>query len=809
MLQQVQVLIIGGGAVGASTLYHLAKAGVSNTLLIEKSELTSGSTWHAAGNIPIYANSWGGMRAGNYAWHMYKDLAKEVDYPITYRHTGAFWPAHSKERMELFHHLQGMSRGLGYDMAMVTPSEMDAMHPYFNSGKSIIGGIYDPYEGDVDPSQLTQALVKGARDLGATVERFTEVEAIERRSSGEWLVRTTKGEVLCDVVVNASGYYGRQVGAMVGQPLPVVTLEHQYLVTSDLPELEANPENFPLVRDPDIMYYLRRERNALLLGSYGHAGRPAWLDGMPDCFANQLFADSVDDITEVLAEAMEHVPLLGEAGAGRFVNGPIPYSPDGAPLCGPAFGLPNFYHACCFPVGITHSAAAGKTLTEWITQGETEWDMSMWDPRRFGEWASFDYTVARACELYEHQYAIPYPHRVWQAARPMQQTPLYQRLLDQGAVFGQVGGWERAFWFAEADQAAEHEDGFYAHNWEASVAKVCESIRDGVGVMDHGGFTRYEVSGPGATDYLNQVFTGTVPAVGRVKLSYMLTPKGKVWSEATIARLSDNDYLLCGPTLADQRDFDWLAKYLPAEGVNLVRGSERYDAALMVMGPESRGLLQSLSSDDMSNEAAPWMSVRQWNIAGEQVLAMRVSYVGELGWELHMSSTSLVNVYTAIMATGKNKGIVNFGSYALNAMRLEKGYQAWGADFGIEYTAQDAGIDRFVNTTKADFVGREGFLQNAQKATDYHFTGFIVSAVEEGITIDPLGSDPILKDGNIVGYVSSAGTGYRIGKQVAMGYLYHAAQVGDDYQVDVLGRRFTMTVASMPFYDSRNERLKS
>lgn len=809
MLQQVQVLVIGGGAVGASTLYHLAKAGITNTLLIEKNELTSGSTWHAAGNIPTYANSWGGMRAGNYAWRMYKDLASEVDYPITYRHTGAFWPAHTRERMELFHHLEGMSRGLGYDMAMVTPGEMDAMHPYFHSGKSIIGGIYDPYEGDVDPSQLTQALVKGARDLGAQVERFTCVEAIQRRPSGEWLVRTNKGEVICDVVVNASGYYGRQVGEMVGQPLPVVTLEHQYLVTSDLPELEANADNFPLVRDPDIMYYLRRERNGLLLGSYGHAGRPAWLDGMPDCFANQLFADSVDDITEVLVEAMEHVPILGQAGAGRFVNGPIPYSPDGAPLCGPAFGLPNFYHACCFPVGITHSAAAGKTLTEWITQGETEWDMSMWDPRRFGEWATFDYTVARACELYENQYAIPYPHRVWQSARPLQQTPLYDRLAEMGAAFGQVGGWERAFWFAQAGLSPEHHASFYDHNYEASVAAECHAVASGVGVMDHGGFTRYEVSGVGATDFLNKVFSGSVPRVGRVKLSYMLTPKGKVWSEATIARLSDNEYLLCGPTLADQRDFDWLAKFLPEQGVDLRRGSARYDAALMVMGPQSRDVLQSLSTDDLSNEAAPWMSVRSVDIAGAAVLALRVSYVGELGWELHMPSSSLVKVYDAIMAAGAEKGITNFGSYALNAMRLEKGYQAWGSDFGIEYTAQEAGIERFVNTNKPDFVGRDSFIVNTAKDKGYHFTGFIVEAEENGIHIDPLGSDPILQNGNIVGYISSAGTGYRIGKQIAMGYLHHKAKVGDQYEVDVLGRRFTMRVATMPFYDPDNQRLKS
>lgn len=803
MKSNAQVVIIGGGAVGVSTLYHLAKAGVTDTLLIEKNELTSGSTWHAAGNIPTYANSWGGMRAGNYAWRLYKELAEKVDYPITYRHTGAFWPAHTRERMEFFRHLVGISKCLGYDMSLLSPAEMDAMHPYFRSGDSIIGGIHDPYEGDIDPSQLTQALAKGARDRGAQVARFAKVTGIARRPSGEWQVSTNKGDVNCDVVVNASGYHGRQVGEMVGAGLPVVTLEHQYLVTEALPELEANPESFPLVRDPDIMFYLRRERNGLLLGSYGHAGRPAWLDGMPDCFANQLYPDSVDDIAEVLEAALAHVPILSEAGVSRFVNGPVPYSPDGAPLCGPAFGLPNFYHACCFPVGITHSAAAAKTLTEWIIEGEPEWDMSMWDPRRFGDWASFDYTVARACELYENQYSIPFPHRIWKSARPVQTTPLYDRLKAKGAVFGQVAGWERAFWF-ETDHAKD--DGclsFHKEAWHDAVKAECQGVRDHVGVMDHGGFTRYEVEGPGATDFLNHVFCGAMPSIGRVKLSYMLTRKGRVWSEATIARLSETRYLLCGPTLADQRDHDWMAQFLPGTGVMLRRGSD-HDAALMVMGPKSRAVLQPLSEADLSKDSAPWMSVREITIAGAPVVAMRVSYVGELGWELHMRSADLVAVYEAIMAEGADSGIVEFGSYALNAMRLEKGYHAWGVDFGIEYTTFEAGLDRFVSRKKESFVGRDAFLAQSEQERAYHFTAFEL----DGHGADALSSDPICLDGRPVGFVSSAATGFRIGKRIALGYLTVPAEPGDSFELEILGQPVRATVAAAQFYDPDNERLR-
>lgn len=803
MRTQAKVVIIGGGAVGVSTLYHLAKAGVIDTLLIEKNELTSGSTWHAAGNIPTYANSWGGMRAGNYAWRLYKYLAEEVDYPITYRHTGAFWPAHTPERMDFFRHLVGISKGLNYDMAMITPSEMDQMHPYYRSGDSVIGGIYDPYEGDVDPSQLTQALAKGARDLGAQIARFAKVTDVSRRPSGEWLVRTDKGDVICDVVVNASGYYGRAVGEMVGQKLPVVTLEHQYLVTESVAELAANPENFPLVRDPDIMFYLRRERNGFLLGSYGHEGRPAWLDGMPECFANQLYPDSVDDIAEILEAALEHVPLLGQAGVSRFVNGPIPYSPDGAPLCGPAFGLPNFYHACCFPVGITHSAAAAKTLTEWITEGETEWDMSMWDPRRFGDWASFDYTAKRASELYENQYSIPYPHRIWTSARPVQTTPLFDILKSKGAVFGQVAGWERAFWFETETIKDDGQLSFQHEAWHDAVKAECEGVRDHAGIMDHGGFTRYEVEGPGATDFLDHVFCGAMPAVGRVKLSYMLTPKGKIWSEATIARLADEKYLLCGPTLADQRDFDWLSKFLPEQGVTLRRGSE-FDAALMVMGPKSRDILQPLTDADLSKETSPWMSAQTITLAGAEMIALRVSYVGELGWELHMRSADLADVYAAIMGQGDGRGLVQFGSYALNAMRIEKGYHGWGADFGIEYTAFDAGLDRFVSKKKKNFVGREAFLAQANQSKGYHFTAFEL----EGHGADALSSDPICRDGKPMGYVSSGSTGFRIGRRIALGYLTETAAPGAEFEIEVLGVPVRATVAKLPFYDPENTRLK-
>lgn len=808
MRRHAQVVVIGGGAVGASCLYHLVQAGVVDCLLIEKDELTSGSTWHAAGNIPTYATSWLGMRAGNYAWRLYKDLGELVDSPITYRHTGAFWPAHTEDRMDLYRHLVGISKSAGFDLAILSPSDLEEMHPYYRVGDSVIGAIHDPYEGDIDPSQLTQALAKGARAGGAEVARFTTVAAIERTGTGEWLVRTDKGDVTCETVVNATGFYGEEVAGLTGTRVPVVTLEHQYLVTEALPELEADQTIFPLVRDPDIRFYLRRERAGFLFGSYGHPGRLAFRDGIPDAFAHSLFPDSVDDIAEVLGAALDHVPLLAEAGAKRFVNGPIAYSPDAQPLCGPARGLTNFYHACGIQVGITQSAAVGKSIAEWVTQGETEWDLSAWDPRRFGDWATKDYADARVVQLYDLQYAIPFPHRLLPSGRPVQQTPLYDTLASKGAQFGQIGGWERAMWFDRGDNRYNDQELSFrdCEPWRSAVEAECLAVRDAVGVMDHGGFTRFEVSGAGAQEFLERVLCGTVPKIGRVKLSYMLTPKGMMWSETTVARLEEARYLMCGPTLAVDRDFDWLSAQLPIDGSVILRmGSDR-DNALMVMGPKSRTLLTRLTDVDLGREAMPWMSVAEITVAGATVTAMRVSYVGELGWELHMAAADLPTVYDAISTAGTDLGLVDFGSYALNAMRIEKGYHGWGSDFGTEYTLFDAGLAGFANFRKPNFIGKEAVERQANTPPDWQFAGFVVESADA----DPLPSDPILMGGELVGYVTSATQGYRIGKRIALGYVQRElAEPGRELSIEVLGKPCRATITPMPFYDPDNQKLKA
>ncbi|MEM9126004.1 MAG: FAD-dependent oxidoreductase [Pseudomonadota bacterium] len=808
MKDTARVVVIGGGAVGTSILYHLAVAGVTDTLLLERDELTSGSTWHAAGNIPTYATSWLGMRAGNYGWSLYKDLAETVDSAITYRHTSAFWPAHTAERMDLFRHLCGVSESAGFELRMLTPAEMDQMHPFWHPGETVLGGIFDPYEGDIDPSQLTQALAKGARDLGAEIERFCPVTQIVRTLSGEWQVTSKKGIVHAEIVINAGGFYGRKIADMAGLSIPVVTLEHQYLVTEPLPALEHHPGLFPLVRDPDIRFYLRRERDAFLVGSYAHDGRPVWKKtGPPDDFAHQLFPDSVEDILDVLEATMAHVPLLGEAGAQRFVNGPIAYAPDALPLVGPAAGAPNFYHATGVQVGITHSAAIGKALAEWITEGETEWDLAAWDPRRFGDWATQDYAHARASQHYDLQYAIPYPHRNMQRGRPVQRTPLYDTLVQHGAVMGQIAGWERALWF-QTDAVRDGGDddlSFHHEPWQNAVAQECRTVADSVGVMDHGGFTKYDLRGPGAGAFLSKVLCGGIPGPGRVRLSYMLTPKGRIWSEATVARLAEDRFLLCGPTLADLRDFDWLSAHLPSDDVTLTRGYD-HDAALMVMGPKSRAVLAALTDADLSASAAPWLSAQEIELAGVAVTALRVSYVGELGWELHLASKHLVAVHDAIIEQVRAVGGCQFGSHALNAMRIEKGYHGWGADFGTEYTVFDAGLGRFANMTKGDFIGRDAVEIQQAGRPDWEWIGLEITEPSP----EPMPSDPILKDGAWIGYVTSASHGYRTGKHCVLGYVKAGAlHVDATCDVRVLGNLTRARRHNPHVYDPENLRMKA
>ncbi|MEM1161167.1 MAG: FAD-dependent oxidoreductase, partial [Pseudomonadota bacterium] len=547
-----RVVIIGGGAVGASALYHLALAGWTDCVLVEKNELTAGSTWHAAGNVPTFSASWSVMNMQRYGAELYRGLADKVDYPMNYHVTGSIRLAHSKERMQEFERVRGMGRYQGMDIEMCSPQDLKDRYEFMEL-HDLEGGLYDPYDGDIDPAQLTQALAKGARDLGANIVRFTSVTGA-RREKDEWIVETDKGEIRCEYVVNAAGYRAQEVGQMFGRFVPMVSMSHQYILFDELDAIKERSERtgskLPLLRDVDSSYYLRQEKNGFNLGPYERNCRAHWVtpdDPMPEDFSFQLYPDDLDRLEWYLEDAMARVPLMAESGVYKVINGPIPYMPDGNPNIGPMPGVPNAFEACVFTFGICQAGGAGKVLAEWVTEGGTEWDMWSCDPRRFTGWVDQDVATAKGMEIYGHEYAMHFPHHAWPAGRDRRLGPVHAKVQQLGGQMGAFNGWERALWYAQAgDDTSEESTQTWdrAGPWEPRVKEECEAVRDACGVLDLPGFSRFMVQGDGTAEWLRGLITGALPKVGRIGLGYFSDDKGRIVTEMSLMRLEDDKFML-------------------------------------------------------------------------------------------------------------------------------------------------------------------------------------------------------------------------------------------------------------------------
>ncbi|MBV8742579.1 MAG: GcvT family protein, partial [Sinobacteraceae bacterium] len=530
MVERAHVLVIGGGAVGCSCLYHLSLLGITDAVLIEQGELTCGSTWHAAGNCPTFATSWGVLKLQQYSAALYRRLSVEPEYPINYHVTGSVRLAHTLARMDEYHHVQGMAQALGMDYQMLDTDQLLQRYPFLQVA-DLRGALWDPCDGDIDPAQLTQAFAAGARRRGARVQRFTQVTGIAQRPTGEWQVSTDKGAYLAEVLVNAAGYRAGEIMALLGRTLPIVSMSHQYLVTEDIRELRERSERLPLLRDPDVSYYLRQERSGLILGPYEQQATPAWAHGIPQDFSYKLLDDDLGRLDTYIDAACRRVPLLATAGIKRVVNGPIPYSPDGLPYVGPAHGLSNFFHCNTFSFGIAQAGGAGKALAEWVVNGGPEWDLWPMDPRRFAAYATTTYTLAKAIETYQHEYAPAYPYEERPAGRPLRTSPLHFALAQRGAQFGVRGGWERALWYAIDGDAKQTLSFRREHSWLRSVAEEVHAVRNAVGLMDLPGFSKFLIAGPGATAYLDRLCCSRLPRPGRIALAYALNNAGGIVSE--------------------------------------------------------------------------------------------------------------------------------------------------------------------------------------------------------------------------------------------------------------------------------------
>ena len=807
-----RVVIIGGGVVGASSLYHLAKAGWTDCVLLEKNELTAGSTWHAAGNCPSFSTSWAVMNMQRYSLGLYAGLADEVDYPMNYHVTGSIRLGHSKERVMEFERARSMARYQGLDLEMMQVSDLKDAYPFIET-HDLEGALWDPDDGDIDPAQLTQALAKGAREMGARIERFCPATGVSR-DKGEWIVHTLKGDIRCEKVVNAAGYYAQRVGEWFkpygGRTVPMATMSHQYFLTEEIPELKAwtqeNGRKVPLLRDVDSSYYLRQDKHGLNLGPYERNCKGHWMtpdDPMPEDFSFQLYPDDLERLEWYIEDAMARVPLLGTSGVGRVINGPIPYAPDGLPLIGPMPGVPNAYEACVFTFGITQGGGAGKVLAEWITEGQTEWDMWAVDPRRYTDYTDQDYCNQKAMEVYGHEYAMHFPHHEWPAGRDRKLSPVDARVRELGGVMGAYNGWERANWFAKDGDDLSHDSTQTwdrAGAWSQRVKEECEAVRDGVGVLDLPGFSRFNLSGEGAAEYLRGKITGGLPKVGRMNLAYFADMRGRILTEMSVIRHGEDHFTLITAATAQWHDFDVLKTGLP-EGLSLTDHTTEY-STLIVTGPQSRALFESIGAE--ADLTLGWLTHQRAQVAGKDCAMLRVSFAGELGWEVHAANADIPAIYEAILGAGATP----FGMYALNALRIEKGYRTWKGDLSSDYTLYEGGLDRFVKLDKPqDFPGKAALMNEKQQGSKKRFVTLVVDAGEQ----DAPYMSTLWHGDEVVGETTSGDWGYRVNASIALGVLRtDLATPGTELEVDIFGhKRRAVVQPDGPLWDPQNERLRA
>ena len=809
---QARVVIIGGGVVGVSSLYHLAKLGWTDCVLLEKNELTAGSTWHAAGNVPTFSTSWSLMNMQRYSTELYRGLGAAVDYPMNYHVTGSIRLGHSEERMQEFARARGMGLYQGMALEILSPDEIKAKYPFIET-HDLKGALYDPADGDIDPAQLTQALAKGARDLGATILRFCHATGVSR-DKGAWIVHTAKGDIRCEIVVNAAGYYAQRVGEWFkphgGRTVPMMVMSHQYMVFDEVPAVRdwaaQAGHKLPLLRDVDTSYYLRQEKNGFNLGPYERPCRAHWADPsdpMPEDFSFQLYPDDLERLSFQIEDSMARVPVLAEAGLARVINGPIPYTPDGNPLIGPMPGVPNAFEACVFTFGIAQGGGAGKVLAEWVTQGATEWDMWSCDPRRFTDYTDPDYCVQKGMEAYGHEYAMHFPMHRWPAAPDRKLSPVHDRVKAMGGQMGAYAGWERANWFAHpGDDTSEAATQTWnrAGPWEARLREECEAVRDDVGLLDLPGFSRFRLTGDGAGDWLLGKIAGGLPKPGRLGLAYFPDTSGRIVTEMSVACHGVDDYTLITAAVAQWHDREWLDRDL-APGLSLSDQSGAI-GTLIVTGPKSRDLLAAIGTD--ADLTLPWLTHQTAQLAGRACWLARVSFAGELGWEVHAENEHVPHIYDAILAHGAKP----FGMFALNSLRIEKGYRAWKGDLSTDYSLLQGGLDRFIRFDKPqDFPGKQALLAEKQAGVTKRF---VTLRVDAGAADAPYMST-LWHDGQVVGETTSGAWGYRVGGSVALGMLRaDLATPGTVLEVDIFGQRCRAVVQEdRPLWDPENTRLKA
>ena len=811
MKSQAKVVVIGGGVVGVSALYHLAKKGWGEeVVLIEKGELTSGSTWHAAGLLPLFNMSYSVGQIHKYSVELYKDLEKETGQQVGFSQVGNLRLAMNHERMDEYFQYAATAKTIGIDVNFLTPDEVKAIWPLCETG-NLVGAILHPEDGYIQPADLTQAMAKGARARDATIYRNTAVLSIEQSSQGGWKIETNKGTITCDHVVSATGNYARKTGAMVGLDIPVMPVEHQYIVTEPHPEI-INRQNSGLpemavLRESDGSWYLREENGGFILGPYEKGAPCCYVDGPNPDAEYELFQEDIDRLMPHIEAAMARVPAFAEVGFKQVYNGAIAYTPDGNPIIGPAWDIDNFWLSEGHSFGITAAGGAGWQLAEWIIEGEPTIDMLGVEPRRFGDYVSKDYLIDKTEEAYSHVFIIHYPDEEREAGRPLKTAPCYERLKSMGAVFGQKFGWERANWFVDGEMEQEDHWSFRRSKWFDAVGKEVINVTNNVGVLDMTAFAKCRISGKHALKFLDNLLANKIPQKsGQIALCHALNSNGGIHSEFNVLKEKEESYYLVSAGALQRLDHDYIKKYMSQDDDVHYQNLTDEKGVLVLAGPKSRELLERVSDHDFSNEAFPWLSAQEIEIDDFRITAMRVNYVGELGWELHHELNDQNKIFDKLFENGSDLGLKPFGIRAMDSMRFEKSYRMVGTELSIEYSAFESSMDRFIQTDKENFLGKESLLAWQKKNNQSRLVTLEVDEIKDA---DVLGNNAVTIEGQLIGRATGGNFGYRVNKSLALAMLdIEKAEVGTRCSIDILGEIHPATVIADSPFDPKNERLR-
>jgi glycine cleavage system aminomethyltransferase T/glycine/D-amino acid oxidase-like deaminating enzyme len=801
-----QAVVIGGGVGGASVLYHLAELGWRDVVLVERSELTSGSTFHSAGLVGQLRSSVSLTRMMMASVELYRRLGDEVERDPGWHECGGLRLASSRERFEELQRQAGWAKTFGLPLELLGPDECKALFPPMETD-GVVGGAYLPTDGYLDPSELTFALAEGARRRGAEIAPFTRVTGIELRGGRVAAVVTDKGTIRTDVVVNAGGIYAPDIARLVGLTLPIVPMAHEYLITKAPPARPYPP--MPTLRDPDLLVYYRHEVGGLVMGGYERNPAPWGLDGIPDDFNGQLLEEDWPRFEELMENAVRRVPALADAEVVKLINGPEAFTPDGEFLLGET-DVPGFWVAAGFCAhGLAGAGGIGRMMAEWIVEGEPSLDLWHMDIRRFGrQYRSRAYTLARTCEVYGTYYDIRYPNDERRAGRPLRLPPAYERLRALDAALGEKSGWERANWFesnaADGDDALRPR-GWAGRNWSPAIAAEALATRHACGLFDESSFAKIEVDGPGALTFLQRLCANDVDRPpGAVVYTQMLNRRGGIECDFTLTRLAPDRFRIITGTAFGNHDLGWIRKHLPADGSVRVADVTSAYACLGLFGPRARDVLASVADGDLSNGAFPYLTARELAVGTVPCLAARVTYVGELGWELYCPSEYGVRLWDTLWEAGREGALRACGYRAIDALRVEKGYRVWGADITPEDTPFEAGLGFAVKLDKGEFIGRDALAANGEPARRL---ACLVLDDPRSVT---LGSEPVRRDGDIVSRVTTGGYGFAVERSVAYAYLAPAlAEVGTRLEVEVFGEWIGAEVASDPLYDPRGERIRA